>query len=589
MKKVLYSIIFILTLLSFTSCSLVSESNSPVIYLKDGNIIYDKLDNSKPIILKEQHYNLSDESAKNYLPYSNLVFIGEHTLPYSIHISNDNSRVFYMGIKISEEYSRKNKFWYKNLIEGSVPILIDNDVSAFYIDDAGIKVIYSKYNDNNIYFTDLKETKVLISNATILESTKNLDKLLYTSLDSFETKLYDLTTNESFSIKYYPQIKNDDFTVMYCKAVSPENNEECLYRINLGEKAVLIFEGNSSIKKLYDTGELFLINYKIERYPMSNFIEYDINPDSPEYKELKKYIDSESISLTDSYIYYFDGKENHLLGELNRDYPVYDSDERVSTAKETSKAVFLMHKDSQFEKLKLSEVTFDNVNSKIYNRYKSKNSDLYLAINDKTVFLDDNVYFAKISPSGENVYYFKRSSSEPDKGQLFYMDISKNTATTPVLINPNMPLDVFYAEYMNCGFTKSENFYYIKRIDEQQIELWIEDEKLGDNVAFPTDQFITTNFYVFEDNLAFLDDYKFWDENYQHIKCGKLYLYKDGKKEEIDNLVQSFYVKHEVIYYLHKNDIYDKYGTFYKYENGKKELIAENVNMIIPNKTALLK
>lgn len=572
MKKIFYLFIFIFTMTCFTSCS--KNINNGILYIKENSLLYKSPSSNDSIILTDEIYSYDDDTFSR-IEYQNYV-----------QFNDSKERIFYCSNIKLMDYTYCFNLYFKDLNDNSQPVLVSDEVEKYIISPDGNSLIYKK-NDSSLYYNDFNDAKLISEDVIDFMFSDDFKKVAYSN--HHYMYIYDLETGKTnkISSKYYlrlPHNFNGNMNTFFTETFIDDDMILFMHKYDNLENPVQVSKDYHKFITSYDNGSAYFLEKCIEKIPAISLLDQESLSKFP--NSTLKYLEKKETKFSKVYISYFDGNEKYILGQTQNYISYSDVENRINTTEKEAKATFILQESIHPENMKIPYSKLMNIN--FSNDYELENlcweilnsakCNLYLSIGKDVILLDENVYFQKLSPSGEKVYYCKYKDSSKKEGELYCMDIKNNTPGEIKLINKNMPTDISSQQKFNFKFTEDEKAIYFTNLSSFSGEMWLDDKLISNNAISSTIAHKSLKVYTFDDKIAYL--YNSNNQNLYDYSIKKLYLY-DGKENiEIDDTIKNVYAIDDCIYFLHIDDENPKY-SLYSYVDGKKTLLDENVDYII--------
>ncbi len=252
-----------------------------VLYYKDGELYFSDF-SGDPIQVTD---DLEDRSA-------------------SPKITEDGDTIFY----IDED----GKLFYRSLKnEKKDPVKLANDVSGFYINDSGKKVIYR--SEGNLYLHDLKQSEKIAKDVVNYIISLDLKKIYF--------------TNDEGDLYYLKVGKDAEKIASDVAEMSANENLKYLYYAKSSESE----EDEDSEDEDYDDYSDSVDLYMYKEGGESVKVDSDASPVGMVYKSGAIYYAKESDDEDDYSVslYYYDGKASVVVAENYSTYYDYSSDKPI--------------------------------------------------------------------------------------------------------------------------------------------------------------------------------------------------------------------------------------------------------------------
>lgn len=372
---------------NFSACKQQAEVEQPtrdyVVYMKNGELFYSKLDKIEPKQLTE-HFSDDENARWSRHRYGNM------RIDYGAILFSSNPPIR------TEEYYLSKELYYRNLEkDDSQNELVDVNVRSYRLFPNDI-VVYVK--EDALYLWQNKESRLLAENIKEYEVSKDGRKVIY--IDK-KGNLYlreaakDKEEMLEENVERIEMILRDFSEVAFTKK---EQEKEILYRKTIGKEAERLGE-NSYGYHIVDERDQHYLYIKKRAVPLGEFVESDVKNRLVE--QIKQLDEKYQVTLYD--LWYFD--ENifrKIAGEFLRWQRSLEENGGYNDKD------FLLFNNEGFEKLKLSD--FETINDIHYAVHDglSKSSTQYLFMNDR-LFFDKKVdlQYANVNRAGDRVRYYK--------------------------------------------------------------------------------------------------------------------------------------------------------------------------------------
>lgn len=482
---------------------------------------------------------------------------------------------------------------------------IDSDVQFFYINEDGSKLLYYD-TEGNIYYKKGKEDEDKIdSDSEIIYVSDNLDKMYYRKDENLYLwqegedkerilsgisevlKIYD--TGEIYYIKTEETEKkladfiNDD---RYATDATLQEPYEPVYpyyedcRPDIAEPAEPDYVNYNDYWGYidwdayyadYDAYSVEIQNYNtlwdsLYQEALSEYDQaYNVYEDTyAEYSakvfrdDLRANLESETIILTNSILYYYDKKDSTAITDSYSSYLDYSSDQPV--------LIYENFNQSELSKMNISEVVFfDDVRSYAQAAMASS-TEVYIAAGANTSTMKHNQGSAfNVNKSGDTIYFYDDYEEEEGYADLYEAKLNGTSFDEPVLYEE----EVGYFSFLK----DSDILYYFKEVTDYMGDLYINKERI--------DYDVYTN-YIWASgtpgSMLYYTDYDL--DNWE----GTLMLYNGKDAIEIaDDVYDCYAVNDKCVVYLQDYAMDEMIGDAYLYDGSKKRKeIDDNVSVILP-------
>ncbi len=564
------------------------------LYIKDHELFYTGLSKINPVQITEE---LLDGS------YSDLSGFGMGMASYTF-LSDDGKTLFYAdeldSVGDVSNYTGVTMYCRSVSNIKKEPIKIDDEILSIQPSKDGKKIVYRTY-DENLYLHNLKEKEKIDGNVVIYNVSEDCKKIVYMTYDYGQYDIYYKAEGKE-KVKLDSNIDSfvtEDFdTVFYIKG-------DNLYKKTVGKDRVKLDSNVSSIKAVYETGEVYYIKSDSKNVKAIDYIEDDMKdkdeafvmpeyPDAPssgdygtneEYEEAYKhyeelcdeYYDAQNeynaienrnelreglkdyeISLSVKSLYYCSGKKSVLIS----DSLTAASGKYTTAAADKAMVAFYDYDKSSIKKVKISEIGYF---SEIENNISEAIADSVAAnvvIKDKVTKLDRrSAMGVSFSDNCKAVYFFDNVDEEEYTADLYKASISGSKVKKSNRIDTAVDND-------NFALFKGSVVYTKKNDGDEHSTLYIDGKKISDDVR----GFKTTEYGC----LIYITDYDSDNE------CGTLNFYKNGKSKKIADDVDSYNVavtsKGDILYLYGRED---RMGELYLFNGRKSKKIDEDVTLLV--------
>ena len=585
-------------------------ANNYALYLKDGEVYFNSLKKrSESVQLTSDLCGDSDASDEQLANEA-------YDLSWRVTMSKDGKYIFFPD---KNDDNNLYTIYYKEVKNLDMkPVKVDSDIYHYYVNDASTIVTYLK--NNNIYQYNIKADSKdkIVSDVNNYYVSDNGKKILYYNYDN-DLYLYSNDDKEKLAsnIDNLSYVSEDLNTVYYLK-------ESKLYKQVVGKDKERIDSDVDSVLNVYDSGEIYYIKNNTETLSLMNYVvddmkEADANvqyptyptyPDAPKYPTRSKYktdaeyqtayntykkayADWEKVcdTIRDDYddkvdayyaksdrdnlrqslsnktiersvftLYYYNGKEETVLSEsfARNNY-------NYSTFTEKPLIAFEAYKETDIEKVKLSEVKYASDVSERVNEALNSSLDKYLAINGTATLLEqENISGFRFNKSGSALYYFDNPSEDGYYGDLYRIAIEDGKAGKAELYDKDVYKSTRY-------FTENDDVIYFKDYKENEGVLYINKNEVASDV------------YVYGIDYSDSDDIFYLTDWNQEKEQGTLNVYNGKESVEISEDVANITITpDDRVLYLYDYSMKSFEGELFEWNDGKIRKIDEDVTAIIP-------
>ncbi len=570
------SVILILSLSTTqnTDGKAASANKNYMLYLKDGEMYYTKLNKIEPKQIT--HALISKEKLKEYEA------LGTASLAIGVRaiLSQDAKKLFYVDRYDTAEWGFP--LYYRDMDKKEAePIKIDSDVSYYYISEKSDIVTYVKGEEGTLYQNNLKEKTKIANDVQEFLVSDNGTKIVYTTNDDNiylwnKGKEKEKIASEA-SLIY---ISRDLTNIYYIK-------DETLYIQKEGKERIKVDTDVTHIVKNYASDKFYYIRSEPIKVNVYNYIIDDKKSEDekilakgePEYRNYASYSDyseawgkwseansrnknREMINKIDMEIpnyvlYFYDGKEAKKISE------------HYARSEVSEKSPVIMYSTYDNSKIEKKDISIfwkeDYVRQTVWSN-TNKKEVWNVAINEKTSAIDThNAALCKISDDGSNIFYLDDTNEK--EGDLYKITIENNEIKQNELYDSNVGVNV--ESYF--GFIKDNEFIYYKEINDISGDLYINKKCIDYDVYM-----YGTRYNEKTNDLIYITDYT-------EKKYGTLKYYNGSKSERIADDVHKFEILPDnSILYLYDYSNTSKTGTLMQYEKNKTEKLEDEVMDIIP-------
>ncbi|MDO5096648.1 MAG: hypothetical protein Q4D65_08810 [Peptostreptococcaceae bacterium] len=373
--------------INFSACKQQAEVEQPtrdyVVYMKNGELFYSKLDKIEPKQLTE-HFS-DDENAR-----------------WSRH-RYGNMRIDYGSILFSSnppmrthEYYLYEDLYYRNLEkDDSQNELVDVNIRSYRL-LPNDNVVYEK--EDALYLWQNKESRLLAENIKEYEVSKDGQKVIYIDKKGnlcLREAAKDKEELLEENVEWIDMVLRDFSEVAFTKK---EQGKEILYRKTIGKEAERLGE-NSYGYHIVDERDRHYLYIQKRALPLGEFVESDVKNGLVE--QIKRLDDKYQVTLYD--LWYFD---ENIFSKIDGEFLRWQRSLEENGGYNDKD--FLLFNTEGFEKPKLSD--FETLNDIHYAVHEglSKSSTQYLFMNDR-LFFDKEVdlQYVKVNRAGDRVRYYK--------------------------------------------------------------------------------------------------------------------------------------------------------------------------------------
>lgn len=516
------------------------------------------------------------------------------------YLSSDGKRIFYAD-KINY-YDDGPTLYYKNINNSKdEPVKVDSDVFDYWLNDNETVITYLKGYDGDLYQYTIKsgEKEKIGSDVRNYYVSADGKKIIYNDYDGsiylkYSGKDKEKIDSDTRSLSY---VSEDLKTLIYMK-------DDALYIKEEGKEKAKIASNVYEVLRAYDSGKVYYIKSDSAEVTLADYVEDDYKdidagitqPEYPSYpswwdydtdaqwqaalaeyekayaayeeayyaywdKVDRDYLRDELAGRTMSqYSYtlcYYDGKEETVLTDSFEEYS-------YSIASDTPEMVYTAFNQSEFNKIKLSEIySVYDVQEMVENALYSSSS-VYVAIGAASTEIEqEQVSSVRISPDGKTIYFIDEEP-EDEYGDLYRITVSGGKVDKTELYDN----DVYR---YNMRFLSNDKFMYFKDYKDSTGEMYIN----KNNVDFDVNVYNVT-YYGDLDKVVYYTD---WNYNKYN---GTLKVYENGKSNKIaDDVHTAEILPNGNMLYIYDFSTNSYKGDLYLYKNGKAEKIDIDVSGIM--------
>ena len=587
------------------------KKNNYILYVKDKEMYFTQVSKIKPWQVTD---NLVDsEGVENSSIASAASTIGRY-----VRLSEDGKKIFYVDRIGSNGIS----LYYRSATNSKKEAeKIDSNIDEYQITKDGKTVVYTKGEEGDLYIHDLKDKEKVATNVSNFAIDENAKIIIW--MDK-EDNLY-IKKGKKDKEKLDSEIDNielisEDFkTIWYTK-------EGSFYKLVLGKDKEKIASDIYTVLVAYESGEFYYLKSSIVQNTLFDYVIDDmadadaamkelIRPEAPtyvyrwnyetdeaynaalaEYDKLYKQYQTELETYNKNYeawqakvnrdsiretlknekkeestytLYYNNGKEDK---ELTANYASgsaeYSSEKQI--------LIYGASEKGEISKVKLSELSsaYD-----IYEKVSTSGSnvaDYYIALGDNVSTIEqENAEQFWITADGKTVYFLdnvdRTTSENSDEtkiphGELYKMELSGKKIKKTELYDS----DVYYSSISMHTEEKESKLLYYKNYKNGKGELYIEKEKVADDVR-------NYRYDIENDVVTCMTD---WNNEKSY---GTLKQWKRGKLTKIADDVHSYTLTPDgqVLYLKEYSNEYYK-GDLYMFKGRKSKKIDVDVVAIVP-------
>ncbi len=554
------------------------SKNNYGLYIKDGNLYFAKASKYEPFQVSSKLFG-KDNNA------------GIYRVDGATVMSRDGKTIFFPDKMDADE--KGFSLFYRNVSSSKdEAVKIDGDVEKYFVNDIASTIIYLT-TDGNLYSYSMKkgEANKIDSDVSFFYVSEDGKTIIYLNKDNTIYVKQNGKDKEKIdsdsSIRY---ISKNFSTIYYIKDGGD------LYKKDLGADKIKIDTDVSSISAIYESGEIYYVKSDIRTVSLADYVIDDMKdaddkinePESPsmmdydtydeytsayekyekaydEYRGkrerdyLREELSNEETEITDSSLYFYDGKSTQTVTESFANIE--------SLAAEKPVIIFAVHEDASIDKIKLSEI--ESISDLKNSVQKSLYTDVFgnIAIGkDVTKIEQDEVETICINADGNTIFFVDNVPEGKAYGDLYRMTVSGGKLQKAELYDS----DVFTGSQ---GFIGNSNQYmYCKDFNEDKYtgDMYINKEKVDTDMYFGN-----MKYNIDSDTFAYFSDYDSKEET------GTLKKYSKGKSIKISDDVHAFSILHNGdIMYLYDYSEKSSKGDLYVYSGKKGEKIDEDVSEV---------
>jgi hypothetical protein len=519
--------------------SKLSSAPKGLLYLKDNELNYTSLSKIKP---KELTDNLYKDGTIDVYDAS--------SLSYVVTLSKNGKRMFYPD-KVSDS-DEGITLYYRDINSKKEGEKIDSDITKYWANDAGSKVLYIKGSERDLYMSDLSDKEKIDDDVTNFYTNSDLSKIIY--------------INSEGSIYVKSGKKDREKIDSNSNIINVSANLETVYYLKDGNLYVKkgskdkekIASDVTNVLNVYDSGELYFLKSEENDLKLSDFVNDDLKaadatmaePVEPEYP------DYYSFQPADYPIepYYYDYSDAWGYTDWDAYYAAYDI---YTAAVDEYNQKWEDAYNAAVDEYNQEYETYQNA----YNEYYAKQDRDYMreSLANETISSTSYVLYYYDTKEAKEITdsYSQYYDYSYDKPVLVYDNINKSELTK-VNMSQVTSYDEVYNMAMEAMSSSTEVYVAIK----------------GNPVKLEQDNGSGFSLNDAGDALYYLDDYDV-DESQ-----GELYKVKvtDAKLEEATKVEEDVYsftlsaISGSLIYY---KDVTDYSGDMYK----DKKLVDSDVNI----------
>lgn len=566
------------------------------LYLKDGEMLYTDFS-------KDGAFEVTSNLMKNIDVNSDFYHTaGSGAISRYVVLSKDGSRLFFPD-KLESTSVSSVTLYYRDVNKPKADAeKIASDVSDYYINEKGTKIVYKTGEDGNLYLSDLNEKQKIAADVSSFYVSKNLEKVIYRTQENDcyvwfadkgekEKLASDVTELYGFS---------DGYGWMYYA------KDDSLYRQQVGgEERQKISSDVHSISRVYEDGTVYYYKQSTMDIPLTDLVTDDTYEQDqavldaldsgywdPDYEdemaagwariELRRelndwaadsyadYDDTESwedvpdwdddygvqeltgkISAECYELYCFDGEDTALVSDRLR-YPYL-----ISYSVSEPLVVFSAFSEQEHKKLKLSEISDTSEVSLLFSEAYYNTYVNYIASGATVIELPSpDAHDCRVA--GNNVYYL----DEPDDmyGTLYRVSVKGDKCSEPERINSDV--------YSNEMSVFDDKLVYYKDVDEDSYTgtLYLDEEEVAEDVSWGA-------YTQWNDTLVYYSD--------SSSDSSTLCIFKDGKSETISEDVYAIVTAGDSLLYLYDYSTNHFTGELFRYHDGKTEKLDEDVTALL--------
>ncbi|MBQ6430700.1 MAG: zinc-ribbon domain-containing protein [Oscillospiraceae bacterium] len=386
-------------------------------------------------------------------------------------------------------------------------VKIDSDVYAYRVDSAAKYVTYLKNDAIYQYDIGADSKEKLVSNAGRgFKVSKDDKRIAYLTSDG-DFYLYEDGEKNKIASDVSIEYIDDDITVIYY------SKDDALYKQDLkgdSEKEKILSDVYDVIK-VYESGEFYFVKNN------------DSGSDAAEEYDPSK---------TGYSLYYYDGEE---ATELTNTYDNWSYNYAYEAPVIT------------------------------YDAYDGADLEKYVAVKGNATVLKQEkaAKYFRLNDAGTLLFYIDDISDDKDEGTLYRIEISGEEIGKPEVYD-----DDVYAG--RCDFIDDESFYYFKDYKDGKGELYVDKNKVDDDVRGGG---IDTPF-----ELGKVFYYTDWKDG-----KGTLKVYEGKEATKIEDDVSDYTVVPDGrVLYMYDYSTKSYAGELYLWDDGKAEKLDEDVTCLVP-------
>lgn len=547
-----------------------------------------------------------------------------YMLGYCTYISQDGKYIFFPDKADDEGFN----LYYKAIAKSDdEAIKIESDVQWYVVNSTSDIITYLKGDEGNLYQYKIDEgsKEKIASKVSDFRVSDDGNKIIYIT---YEENIYikyadrekEKIVSECTSVE---QITEDLTTVYYIK-------DDSLYKQVEGQDKIKIASNIYRIINIYDSGEIYYLTQKEEQKNLMDYVvddmkdidaaitefpsrSYPAGPNRPswwdygndeeydaayaiyeqehaayeeecnrvdaeyeaaceaywakEYRdELRRSLEEENLIQTTYSLCFYNGTEEiTVTDDFYENYLMLTNFSRCFYASDTPVISYEVYNQDSFEKVKLSEVEDiydfkDMIENTIYS-----STDIYIAVKEKaTIVEQEKAECFRINHSGTAVYYIDNVSEGKDYGELYRISISGEVVGKAEEYDSDV-------QEQSPFFASDSELVYLKNCDDWKGELYINKEKISDDVEMGYSEAYSELGKVF----YFTD----WNDDKEY---GTLNFYNGKESVKIADDVHSYYVTQDGrVLYLYDYSLKYYTGELYEWFDDETRKIDDDVVCVL--------